>query len=98
MSNFPVYVDVSTLSGPLQLSVLSATGNSKRFKIRICQYESSCMNSNNCLQYYTGVTGTISSFNYDQAIMLNRSVPGYFVITIFYIKKETLFLTYLFVE
>ncbi|EFA05241.2 hypothetical protein TcasGA2_TC015389 [Tribolium castaneum] len=28
--------------------------------------------------YYTGVTGMISSFNYDQAAINNRSQPGYF--------------------
>lgn len=74
-----VYVDVSTLMGPLQLSVLSATGERKRFKIRVCQIANDCTNSNNCLQYYTGVTGMISSFNYDQAALNNRSEPGYFV-------------------
>lgn len=68
------------LTGPLQLSVLSSTGERKRFKIRICQIAMTCANSNNCLQYYTGVTGTISSFNYDQAAMANRSISGYFVI------------------
>ncbi|RZC43179.1 hypothetical protein BDFB_008651, partial [Asbolus verrucosus] len=73
-----VFVDVSTLSGPLRLSVLSNNGERKRYKIRICQIAAGCSNSNNCLQYYTGVTGMISSFNYDQAAMINRSEPGYF--------------------
>ncbi|XP_044260176.1 uncharacterized protein LOC123008447 [Tribolium madens] len=73
-----VYVDVSTLMGPLQLSVLSNTGERKRYKIRICQIANDCSQSNNCLQYYTGVTGMISSFNYDQAAINNRSEPGYF--------------------
>ncbi|XP_063924237.1 uncharacterized protein LOC135138242 [Zophobas morio] len=73
-----VYVDVSSLTGPLQLSVLSTVADRKRFKIRVCQIANSCSNSNNCLQYYTGATGMISSFNYDQAALINRSEPGYF--------------------
>ncbi|XP_030764365.1 uncharacterized protein LOC115888705 [Sitophilus oryzae] len=74
-----VYVDVSQLNGPLQIMVLSTTGSRKRFKMRICQYTDVCSTSqNNCLQYYTGVTGVIESFNYDQAAMFNRSTPGYF--------------------
>ncbi|XP_015836244.2 uncharacterized protein LOC658432 [Tribolium castaneum] len=73
-----VYVDVSTLTGPLQLSVLSSTGERKRYNIRICQIANDCSQSSNCLQYYTGVTGMISSFNYDQAAINNRSQPGYF--------------------
>ena len=76
---FVVYVDVSSLTGPLQLSVLSTVADRKRFKIRVCQIANSCSNSNNCLQYYTGATGMISSFNYDQAALINRSEPGYFV-------------------
>ncbi|CAG9861112.1 unnamed protein product [Phyllotreta striolata] len=71
-----IYVDVSQ-SDSIKLMVLSTMAFKKRFKIRICQFTDLCM-ADNCLQYYTGVTGTISSFNYDQAIMLNRSVPGYF--------------------
>lgn len=71
------------LRGPLQISVLSTMSLRKRFSIRICQFSDSCLEpSSNCLQYYTGVTGTISSFNYDQTAMFNRSVPGYLVSTI----------------
>ncbi|XP_074041849.1 uncharacterized protein isoform X2 [Leptinotarsa decemlineata] len=74
-----IYVDVSTMSGPLQLMVLSNVSYRKRFRFRICQYADSCLEpTSNCLQYYTGVTGTISSFNYDQVSMFNRSVPVYF--------------------
>ncbi|CAG9770245.1 unnamed protein product [Ceutorhynchus assimilis] len=74
-----VYVDVSQLSGPLKLMILSTTGARKRFKLRICQYTDACTSSqSNCLQYYTGVSGVIQSFNYDQASMFNRSTPGYF--------------------
>ncbi|KAJ8979796.1 hypothetical protein NQ317_001285 [Molorchus minor] len=73
-----VYVDVSSLSGPLQLSVLASVASSKRFRIRVCQFEDSCLEpSSNCLQYYTGITGVISSFNYDQPSMFARSAPGY---------------------
>ncbi|KAK9874338.1 hypothetical protein WA026_002688 [Henosepilachna vigintioctopunctata] len=74
-----VYVDVSTLRGPLMLSVLSNMSYRKRFRLRICQYsQAMCMTPNNCLQYYTGTSGVISSFNYDQALMLSRSTPSYF--------------------
>lgn len=75
-----MYVDVSMLSGPLQISVVSTMNLRKRFNIRICQYADTCLEPNsNCLQYYTGVSGIISSFNYDQVTIFNRSVPGYFV-------------------
>nr|CAH7729702.1 unnamed protein product [Callosobruchus chinensis] len=74
-----IYVDVSSLSGPLQISVLSTMSYRKRFRLQICQFKDSCTEpANNCLQYYTGVSGIISTFNYDQAAMFNRSVPGYF--------------------
>ncbi|KAL1502846.1 hypothetical protein ABEB36_007930 [Hypothenemus hampei] len=74
-----VYVDVSELNGPLQIMVLSNSASRKRFKIKICQYTDSCYTSqSNCLQYFTGTTGIIQSFNYDQAAMFNRSTPGYF--------------------
>ncbi|XP_044762650.1 uncharacterized protein LOC123319783 [Coccinella septempunctata] len=74
-----IYVDVSMLSGPLMLSVLSNMSYRKRFRIRICQYsQSACITPSNCLQYYTGTSGIIQSFNYDQALMLSRSSPSYF--------------------
>ncbi|KAL3270898.1 hypothetical protein HHI36_021410 [Cryptolaemus montrouzieri] len=74
-----LYVDVSMLNGPLMLSVLSNMMYRKRYRIRICQFsQTSCMTPNNCLQYYTGVSGVISSFNYDQAQTLSRSTPSYF--------------------
>lgn len=76
-----VYVDVSNLSGPLQIAVLANTIERKRYKLRICQFASTCTTSMNCLQYYTGVRGVISSFNYDQSAGYNRSEPGYFVST-----------------
>lgn len=74
-----VYVDVSGLSGPLQLAVLSTNMDRKRFKVRICQLADSCSGSLNCLQYYTGLRGVVSSFNYDQSAVYSRSEPGYFV-------------------
>ncbi|GJQ75376.1 hypothetical protein Trydic_g23552 [Trypoxylus dichotomus] len=72
-----VFVDVSTLSGPLQISILSNDVYAKRYKLRVCQLETPCVNSMNCLQYYTGTQGTISSFNYDQAARFPRSDPQY---------------------
>ncbi|CAH1118430.1 unnamed protein product [Phaedon cochleariae] len=74
-----IYVDVSQVFGPLQLMVLSNGVYRKRFRIRVCQFSDPCSEpTSNCLQYYTGVTGIISSLNYNQASMFNRSVPGYF--------------------
>lgn len=75
---FSVFVDVSESSGPISLAVLSNLVERKRFRLRICQI-SECTSQENCLQYYTGVTGTISSFNYDQLAAQNRSRPSYFV-------------------
>lgn len=72
-------MDVSQLSGPLQLAVLSTNSDRKRFKLRICQLADSCSSSLNCLQYYTGLRGVISSYNYDQSAGYSRSQPGYFV-------------------
>ncbi|XP_048521994.1 uncharacterized protein LOC109540096 [Dendroctonus ponderosae] len=74
-----VYVDVSQLSGPVAIMVLSTTGAQKRFKLKICQFSDTCQTSQgNCLQYYTGTSGVIQSFNYDRAAMFSRSTPGYF--------------------
>lgn len=75
---FVVYVDVTDVDGPIQISVLASAIERKRFRIRICQI-STCTNPLNCLQYYTGLTGVITTFNYDQATSLSRSVPQYFV-------------------
>lgn len=75
---FLVFVDVSESSGPISLAVLSNLVERKRFRLRICQI-SECASPSNCLQYYTGATGTISSFNYDQLAAQNRSRPSYFV-------------------
>lgn len=92
MQFFLVYVDVSMLTGPLMLSVLSNMSYRKRFRIRICQLsQTACITPNNCLQYYTGTSGVIQSFNYDQALMLSRSSPSYFVSVLFNNHRRTLF-------
>ncbi|CAH0549505.1 unnamed protein product [Brassicogethes aeneus] len=64
------------LAGPLSLSVLSTIVSRKRWRIRVCQFENSCTTSN-CLQYFTGTSGVITFFNYDQASMFNRSTTQY---------------------
>ncbi|KAB0791812.1 hypothetical protein PPYR_03612 [Photinus pyralis] len=72
-----MYVDITDVSGPIQIGVLAMAVERKRFRIRVCQV-TECSNPLNCLQYHTGVTGVISSFNYDQASSLSRSVPEYY--------------------
>lgn len=72
-------MDVSQLSGPLQLAVIAGNMDRKRFKMRICQLANFCSGSMNCMQYYTGIRGVVSSFNYDQSAVYSRSEPGYFV-------------------
>lgn len=58
-------MDVSDSMGPVQLSVFTANPQEKKFRIRVSQIRAPCANSMNCLQYYTGVTGTVQTLNYD---------------------------------
>ncbi|XP_018332458.2 uncharacterized protein LOC108741970 [Agrilus planipennis] len=76
-----VYVDVSQVSkdSPIQFSILANTLQRRRFRIRICQIAENCPTLQNCLQYFTGLQGVISTFNYDQTAAYNRSYPGYLV-------------------
>ncbi|KAF5284241.1 hypothetical protein FQR65_LT00241 [Abscondita terminalis] len=72
-----IYVDVTDVVGPIRFSVIATAVERKRFRMRICQV-TECSSPLNCLQYYTGVSGSFSTFNYDQASSLSRSTPGYF--------------------
>ncbi|XP_017770277.1 PREDICTED: uncharacterized protein LOC108558006 [Nicrophorus vespilloides] len=72
-----IYVDVESLSGPLQIAVLANNIERKRYKMKICQYDDSCSGLMSCLQYYTGISGVISSFNYEKAATFSRSDPQY---------------------
>ncbi|KAK4878123.1 hypothetical protein RN001_010629 [Aquatica leii] len=72
-----LYIDVTNVIGPVKFSVIATVVERKRFRIKVCQI-TECSNPLNCLQYLTGTSGIISSFNYDQASSLSRSTPGYF--------------------
>ncbi|XP_068085726.1 uncharacterized protein [Anabrus simplex] len=71
-----VYMDVDATTGPYRLSVLSMGGSFPRmFRIKVTQLRPGYAKTapKNCLQYYTGVRGTIESFNYQgQAGYLNN--------------------------
>ena len=74
---FLVYVDVSENDGPYQLSVIRSASGSSRFRIKVTQVRKGDLLEApaNCLQYYQGPTGQISSFNY-----LEEGGSGYMVI------------------
>ncbi|KAL1129025.1 hypothetical protein AAG570_013557, partial [Ranatra chinensis] len=59
-----MYLDVDETSGPIKLSVVSPLVNPFRIKVRQLCRTDPLLAPNNCLQYYTGRRGTISSFNY----------------------------------
>lgn len=64
-----MYVETGAVgNSPITLTVVtSGTGFSRQWRIRISQISCDSISraDNSCLQYYTGVSGTIRSFNYD---------------------------------
>ena len=61
-----MYIDAGSGNSPTSLTFIT-TGNFERaFKMKITQIECGAVNRGveGCLQYHTGVSGTISSFNY----------------------------------
>jgi len=64
-----LYVDTSLIgNSPITLTVVtSGIGFSRQWRIKVTQIgcDSLARADNSCLQYYTGVSGTIRSFNYD---------------------------------
>jgi len=62
-----VYFDVADASTIGKLAFAIPTTDSQKWRIKVSQIEcSSTMRApNGCLQYFTGVTNTITSFNYD---------------------------------
>ncbi|XP_043476468.1 uncharacterized protein LOC122507685 isoform X1 [Leptopilina heterotoma] len=76
-----MYVDVGTgQTNPITLSfVTSGTGFERSWKVRISQIPCSTIYKaeEGCLQYYTGVSGQIKSFNYDPINGLQLSNQDY---------------------
>lgn len=78
-----MYVDVGTgQTSPVTLSfVTSGTGFDRSWKVRISQIPCSSIYraEEGCLQYFTGVSGQIKSFNYDPVTGLQLSNQDYSV-------------------
>ena len=61
-----MYIDAGSGNSPTSITFIT-TGNFERaFKMKITQIECGAVNRGveGCLQYHTGVSGTISSFNF----------------------------------
>ena len=61
-----MYIDAGSGNSPTSITFIT-TGNFERaFKMKITQIECGAVNRGveGCLQYHTGVSGTIASFNY----------------------------------
>ena len=78
-----VYMDVDSITGPLRLNMLTMRGDIPRsFRIKVTQIKkgSPLEAPKNCLQYHTGVHGSIESFNYQMPQHSNLpATPGYMV-------------------
>nr|XP_053629373.1 uncharacterized protein LOC128686459 isoform X1 [Cherax quadricarinatus] len=62
-----LYVDVDTVDGPVELSITTVgKGLDRQWEIKVSQIECSSpyRPPANCLQYFTGAQGTLTSFNY----------------------------------
>lgn len=62
--------------GPYQLSVQTSSNSfPRRFKVKVTQIlpGNKLESPKNCLQYYSGISGIIQSFNYE------GTIPGYMV-------------------
>ncbi|MPC20608.1 hypothetical protein E2C01_013561 [Portunus trituberculatus] len=66
-----MYIDVEPNSGPVQLTVERSTASTvdREWNIKVAQIpcDSEYRAPSGCLQYYTESTGTVSSFNFDNA-------------------------------
>jgi hypothetical protein len=78
-----VYMDVDRITGPLRLNMLTMRGDIPRsFRIKVTQIKkgSPLEAPKNCLQYHTGIHGSIESFNYQMPKRSNLPArPGYMV-------------------
>ena len=72
-----MYIDAGSGNSPTSITFIT-TGNFERaFKMKITQIECGAVNRGveGCLQYHTGVSGTISSFNYIGRLRLAKPQP-----------------------
>lgn len=81
MSVQKVYIDVGTgPTNPVTLSfVTSGSGFDRSWRVRIAQIPCSSIfrAEEGCMQYFTGVSGQIKSFNYDPNVGLQLSNQDY---------------------
>jgi hypothetical protein len=77
-----VYLDVDKSTEPIKLTVVTM-GNApgRKYMIKMTQlHQGDALQApKNCLQYYTGATGTIESFNYQNMPASLITNNGYFV-------------------
>ena len=61
-----IYIDAGSGNSPTSLTFITTGSFERAFKMKITQIECGAVNRGveGCLQYHTGVSGTISSFNY----------------------------------
>ncbi|XP_050737868.1 uncharacterized protein LOC127009124 [Eriocheir sinensis] len=66
-----MYINVQSMSGPVQLMVdrSAASTAQRRWNIKVAQIPCSSQfrAPNGCLQYFTGTSGNVRSFNYDES-------------------------------
>ncbi|XP_046659154.1 uncharacterized protein LOC124353265 [Homalodisca vitripennis] len=75
-----MYVDAGLGTSPVTLTVVtSGPAMSRHWKIKVCQIpcSSSYKAEDGCLQYFTGVSGQIKSFNYEPLTGLHLSNQDY---------------------
>ncbi|GAB6023694.1 hypothetical protein CHUAL_008455 [Chamberlinius hualienensis] len=62
-----IYVNVDRSNGPINLAVTTSGAGNRQWRIRVVQLErrNPGLAPNECLQYFTGLTGQIKSFNFD---------------------------------
>ena len=61
-----MYIDAGSGNSPTSLTFITTGSFERAFKMKITQIECGAVNRGveGCLQYHTGVSGLISSFNY----------------------------------
>lgn len=73
VDRFAVYVDVRESGGPSTLNILTRGARNRQFDIRVTQIHcnSVYLAPENCLQYETGLIGSVKSFNYQEYSLSN---------------------------
>ena len=76
-----MYIDAGSGNSPTSLTFITTGSFERAFKMKISQIECGAVNRGveGCLQYHTGVSGTIRSFNYMDAEGLQLSNQEYSV-------------------